>query len=206
MASQGPYAPASNAVAQTFDVPWDVPANGYSDNSTYASTTTNTITDQSDWHSWDNFGFTIPAGATIDGIVVEFNDPTPLTFGQLQFALTKDNFIAETSWADLAPVGGWDTYGGPTNLHGATWTADEINDPDFGVMLVAIASANVSQTAFFDAIRVTVYYTETTPQQYAYPDADVAAGSWTSTGANLWSVLDETGADDDADYITGVAT
>jgi uncharacterized protein (DUF427 family) len=36
--------------------------------------------------------------------------------------------------------------------------------------------------------------------QYARPSSDIATNGWSSTGANLWSVLDETAADD-ADYI-----
>jgi hypothetical protein len=37
-----------------------------------------------------------------------------------------------------------------------------------------------------------------------HPNADVSSGSWTSTGANLFSVLDEV-TTDDADKITSAA-
>jgi hypothetical protein len=36
--------------------------------------------------------------------------------------------------------------------------------------------------------------------RYSRPESDLANGAWSSTGANLWSVLDEDPADD-ADYI-----
>jgi hypothetical protein len=68
-----------------------------------------------------------------------------------------------------------------------------------------------------DGLSVHYDITTTTGQEIQYlsfgsggmiqlrPNADVSAGSWTSTGANLFSVLDET-VTDDADKITSAAT
>jgi len=56
----------------------------------------------------------------------------------------------------------------------------------------------------WDVMPYTVVYSPV-PNIQLIPDSDVSAGTWTSTGANLFSVLDEA-VTDDADKITSVTT
>ena len=48
----------------------------------------------------------------------------------------------------------YETYGGPTDLWGTTWTPADINDANFGVALSAIMQGNTLEV---DHIRITVY-------------------------------------------------
>ena len=51
------------------------------------------------------------------------------------------------------------TYGGPSDLWGSTWTPAEINAGGFGVAFAATyTGATGSEAARVDAIRVTVHY------------------------------------------------
>ena len=116
-----------------------------------------------------NFGFSVPAGSTIDGIKVEserYSNAGSARDALVQ--LTKNgtarvgNSKADTTnnWSASAGVA---TYGGETDLWGTTWTRAEINDSDFGVHFAARAYSNDTDI-YVDFIRITVYYTpDTTP-------------------------------------------
>jgi len=113
-----------------------------------------------------DFGFSIPAGATINGVRVEVrryaNGGNNLRDGLVQ--LTKDGTtgvgsnkaIADLSWPS-APAN--QEYGGGTDLWETTWTAAEINSATFGVLFAAYNNHGArSRTAYVDSIRITVYY------------------------------------------------
>lgn len=114
-----------------------------------------------------NFGFSIPSGATIDGVLAEINlqansankikdidaflvDENGSNFGDDQ---RKDEFFptSPTTWE----------YGGSTDKWGASLTPAIINDVDFGVRFkVKNESVTTSWNALVYFIRLTVYYTE----------------------------------------------
>jgi hypothetical protein len=112
------------------------------------------------------FGFTIPAGATIDGIKVEMErkkSPSG-SVSDVQVGLTKDGM---TGGGDPENVNVWlssegyVTWGSATNLWGLSWTPAEVNDADFGFAFSAsiIAGSSASCTASIDHVRITIYYT-----------------------------------------------
>ena len=118
-----------------------------------------------------NFGFSIPAGATIDGISVEMNrfansnnggNGVRDTVVQLYkgASLVGDNkALTTTTWptSSTSVV----TYGGATDLWGTTWTPEEINASNFGVTLDVTNTSTISnRTANVDYVRITVAYTE----------------------------------------------
>jgi hypothetical protein len=114
-----------------------------------------------------NYGFTIPANATIQGISVSINKSSSGTAspflrdnvvslvkaGTIQ---TTNKALTGTNWLNtgLAVV----NYGGTTDLWSTTWTPTEINDVNFGVVLSATNTSTFNRTATVDYIRITVSY------------------------------------------------
>ena len=173
MASLGPNFPgttASLANAGTSEnaEAWVNPGNVVSDNGTEATITAATYDtpDISQLLVVSNFGFQVPAGATIRGIVVEIerrdqaigaasDNRVQLAKGTTFASLVGSN-QADTAldWPTAATV---KTYGTSTDLWGTTWTAAEVNASSFAVMLSVQADA-ANTDIFVDFIRVTVHY------------------------------------------------
>ena len=119
-----------------------------------------------------NFGFSIPSGATITGILVEIekykrsSEPYVDVRDSEVKIVKSDGSIGTTNRADT--VSQWPTsedyvsYGASDDLWGETWTKDDINHANFGAVLsvLSYSSDDDYPTYFVDHIRITVYYTE----------------------------------------------
>lgn len=125
-----------------------------------------------------NFGFSIPAGATINGITLVINkrNASPNTNegicnDSLVQLVTSSGSINATNKADFNPSH-WlatfssITYGSSSDLWGASWSASDINSSNFG----AVFAANIgdpdgggSPTCDVDYMTVTVAYTPIPP-------------------------------------------
>ena len=139
-----------------------------------------------------NFGFAIPTGATIDGIIAEAR--VGVTDG---LGTTQDNAVRivkadgtigatdksnTTQWASLAYL----SHGGATDKWGETWTEADIEDVDFGFALSAKNNdTEDGDMAKIEHVRMTVYYTEG------------GSNTCTYSGTGNWNVLGS-----DACYIT----
>ena len=112
-----------------------------------------------------NFGFTIPSGATIDGILVEIEHhcDSGETTTDVLVQLSKDNSAlvgSNLGGAATLPLTATNVdYGGAANLWGATWNDSEINATTFAVWY-AVQATTANADTYADYIRVTVYYTE----------------------------------------------
>jgi hypothetical protein len=111
-----------------------------------------------------NFGFTIPSGATIDGITVEIQRKSSGTqTSDFLVQLYKGGTLVGS---DKASATAYTTslvtasYGGASDLWGTTWTYSDINGSTFGVALQCQYGGASTRTASVDFIRVTVDYTE----------------------------------------------
>jgi hypothetical protein len=109
-----------------------------------------------------DFGFGIPAGATIDGIEVEVEGYTTST-RQIEVSLSGDNganYTASqtTSLAIGVASEGVDSLGGPADLWGGIWTPDTFADGNFRVKLDA-TSVGPGPIVYVDQLRVRVQYT-----------------------------------------------
>ena len=114
-----------------------------------------------------NFGFSIPDGATINGILVQIEENNAGSLGAMEDETVKiikaDASIgAENkanvgiSWTNMTT---YTDYGANDDLWSESWTPANINDSDFGVALsIQINSNFVSGRV--DHIQITVYYTE----------------------------------------------
>ncbi|MBK9338507.1 MAG: PKD domain-containing protein [Lewinellaceae bacterium] len=169
--SEGPsFAGTGTNVTGVGTVAWTNPGNIVSDNGSSATAsrgTDGTVT--TNYLQGTNLGFTIPSGATINGIQVSMNRFASVSSGSDN---VQDNIVrlikAGTVTGDnKAVAGNWATatgtvvsYGGASDLWGTTWTPAQINASNFGAALSAnITRDNGIVTGSVDYISITVYYT-----------------------------------------------
>jgi hypothetical protein len=121
-----------------------------------------------------NFGFSIPAGSMIDGILVEVaKSKYAGSVVDNRVRIVKGGIIGLTDksdatiWPDSASPAYNDyfSYGSSSDLWGETWTYTDINSSDFGFAISAVVGP---AQPYIDHIRITVTYTlasSPTPQQ-----------------------------------------
>ena len=173
MASQGPSYPATTAnlieasTAENKDA-WVSPANVGADDGTESTITAATFDspDISQILVASNFGFSIPTGSTIDGIIVEIdrrNSADAASDNRVQLATgTTFATLVGTNKADVAldwpTATAVATYGGASDTWSAGLTVAQINAVGFAVFLSVQADA-ANTDIQVDYIRVTVHYT-----------------------------------------------
>lgn len=162
MASAGPNSPSTaENIDKSGGTAWGNLTNLYTANDSGANIGYTEI--PTDWLVGKGFGFSIPSGATIDGIVVEWRlkrNGIP-TFDN-GIRIVKGGVIGTTdrsSGSDWPADWEYRTYGSSSDLWGETWTSSDINSADFGAALSAIDSVGFIAPGV-DHVRITVYYTE----------------------------------------------
>lgn len=169
MASSGPLYPTvmtTQSVLPEDDNDWTNPGNIGADDNAEAQITAATYdaNDISFRLKAQGFGFAIPAGATIDGILVDVAQRRfagAAVDNRVQLldeagALVGDNKATATAWPGVETNV---QYGGSADTwNWATVTPAKINDPDFGVV-VSVKATAANTDIGVDYIRVTVYYT-----------------------------------------------
>lgn len=167
MSSSGPNSPATGANIAYSGFAWTNPGNVVASDNSYA---TRYVSGYTDYLRATDFGFAIPSGATINGIVVEVERKSSAGYSITDYVnpgsckLIKGGSAVGASKAD----GGtwWPTsdayksYGGASDLWDTTWTDTEINDSGFGFQISCYSFSKSTPTASIDHIRITVYYTE----------------------------------------------
>jgi hypothetical protein len=170
MSSIGPLSPGTCADDSAVGtVAWANPDNAKVSDNVYAVLSGGT---SSHYLKATNFGFSIPTGATINGILLEIQQRV-VTSGDganpSQVRIVKaDGSIGTTNKGSSSMYGIWQSttpaywsFGSSTDLWGETWTPADINDVDFGSVLgVTSTSAPGLFSSEVDHIRITVYYTE----------------------------------------------
>jgi len=215
-AASGPNnAGTGSNVSGTGTIDWLNPGNISADDTNYATADlsgTNVVTSR--YLEGTNYGFTIPAAATIDGIQV--------TIGRFESATGPGNDVRDTvvrlmkagniTGDNKADTGtDWSTgtsasatYGSSSDLWGVSWTSADINASNFGVALAADSDNN--RLASVDYMQITVSYTVNTTTsvncgagtpmvQYDSSISCVATvtrafGSDTPSGEVTWSTTD----------------
>lgn len=160
MPSQTQFVGTGANDASVGTVAWSSPTSITSDNGTNATFTSGAAT--SNYLKGTNCGFTIPSGATIDGIVVTIErgyvagDAT-----DSEIKIVKNGIICSANkstgatWSSSMTVV---TYGSASDLWSEYWNYTDINSSNFGAVL-SISTTGVSP-ANVDYISITVYYTE----------------------------------------------
>ena len=115
-----------------------------------------------------NFGFSIPDGATIDGIVAEIEGYWETTEALFEIVrIIKGGIISgdnQVSGIVGVPEGeSYTSFGWDGDLWGVEWTADNINSANFGVVLQVSQQGNeggeFDSHVYIDHMRITIYYT-----------------------------------------------
>lgn len=119
-----------------------------------------------------NFGFTIPAAATITGIKLEVKRnafaANAVYDSVVQFRL-GNNLVGDNKKSSIA----WTTssvyfiYGDSASMWGYAWTPTIVNNTNFSAMVKVMNGETSIQNVAVDHIRVTVYYSLSAP-----PDAN----------------------------------
>lgn len=149
---------------------------------------------QSNYLIAKTFGFSVPAGSAINGIVaeVELSATASNTVYDYYVRLIKSGAITGANKARAASsywgtTDAYITYGASNNLWSTTWTTSNINASGFG--LAVAAQSNGSATARIDHIRITVYYTTSGGSQSNYLKATnfgfTAPGTATINGVKV---------------------
>jgi hypothetical protein len=147
---------------------WSNPGEIVAVGAPYASVTLTSSTSPSDYLRASNFRFMIPAGSTIDGITVVINrymsggtrtvSDNVVRLVNASSAIVGSDYQSAALWPTAL---GTATYGGVADLWGVSWTVDDINDPDFGVVLAVDRTGGGDRTAYVDYIQISVEYTPT---------------------------------------------
>ncbi len=164
--TEGPNNPATGINVSTIGTqPWLNPENITEPGSPYATDVLYNGHRYSNYLQGTQYGFTIPADASIVGIEVAINrmssSRNPNVVDNV-ISLVKGGAIIGDNKAN--PAAAWPIvltiarYGGATDLWGTTWTPEEINSPDFGVALAAYRenSGNNSRAALVDTMQISV--------------------------------------------------
>ena len=178
MSTQGPFGPGTGTDDASIGVEaWNNPGNITVEGVSQTTATLNT--DASHYLVGTGFGFSIPAGATINGILVEWKKDVDI--GSVS---TVDNSVkivqggtiggtekadSITSWATVTPT--FVSYGGAADLWGLAWAPADINAANFGAAISATTNSPGTSRANVDYVRITVTYTggtENPPGQKVY--------------------------------------
>lgn len=155
MASQGPLSPSTLVDDPTGNYAWANPGNAAVSDDVYSTAVVGAI--DSNALKATNFGFSIPSGAFISGIVAEVEAKASSANTSTLYVYAIDTLGDYTSNRSTT-IGTADAYypfGNSTDLWGTTWTVNHINSSSFGVGVTAV---NTNNTISIDHIRVTVYY------------------------------------------------
>lgn len=116
-----------------------------------------------------DFEFSIPDGSNIEGIEITirkyFQDSGIAQDNEVRIVKSDGSIGTENK----AVGGNWPSiptsfnYGSSSDLWDESWSADDINDSDFGVVLSANIFHSGASSADVSWVAITVYYTEPTP-------------------------------------------
>lgn len=172
MASQGPN--SAGTIANDASVgasAWVNFTNASSSDDTYTTVTWGGLVPRiTNYLKTTNFGFSIPSGSTIDGIIVDVERKSSSNTASLFTvdstlklviggAVVGTNKATTTRWSTTES---YVSYGGASDLWGNSISYSDINASDFGFVLSASLNktgGKSSVVASVDHIRITVYYT-----------------------------------------------
>lgn len=144
-------------------------ANAYTDNATFGidtdsgtSTATSCTSTAKDKHLFYNYGVTLPANSTVNGIEVRLDGKVDSTTGAPAFCvqLSWDGGTTWTTAKQSAALSTSETsavLGSPTDNWGHTWTSTELSNTNLRVRVIMISSTTTTDFSL-DWIAVKVHY------------------------------------------------
>jgi len=149
------------------------------DNNSGSGTSTSCTSTAKDKHRFFNYGISIPAGATVNGIEVRLDARADSTASapKMCVQLSWDGGATWTSAKSTATLGtSMSTFilGSPTDTWGRTWSSTNLADANFRVRVINVSSST-SRDFFLDWVAVRVTYSggggPTSPPPSATPSA-----------------------------------
>ena len=166
MSSQGPNSPTTtDATTGAGSVTWPNSGNVIASDRSYATAAFSGFSATKALHA-AGYGFSIPAGATIDGIVLEIerkasgaNEARDNGGGVdlLNSSSTEVGDKGDTG-TNYPTSDAYATYGSSADLWGVSWAASDINSANFGGSLGCTNLVSTT-TVSVDHMRIIVYYT-----------------------------------------------
>lgn len=168
MATAGPNAPGTTASTDrgALNPIWNAPSNAVSSNNAYATSTVNTVATQtpSDYLDLTNFGFSVPSGATVNGITVAIERKGTTSVQDDTVQLIKGGTASGTNKADTGT--NWPasdasvSYGGVSDLWSLTLADTDVNASNFGVRVaIKTATGGAGATGSVDVVTISIDYT-----------------------------------------------
>lgn len=142
------------------------PGNAFASDNVWANEARN-----NDSHIYYNHGFSIPAGATINGMIIGvegYIDVTLLLNGdtidvQAQISINAGSSYSTAktnSWFyDVPGINQYNEYGGAADLWGLTPTDTSFTDANLRVRYTVTNLTDLNETMYIDMVRMKVYYT-----------------------------------------------
>lgn len=143
--------------------PWATPDNAKTSNDAWSTSAGMPSGGFSYYLKATNFNMGVPAGATINGIKVQFerkkSGAQAVTDWKIYIVKASGAYGTQNKSAGWAwnAVEGYTEFGGEADLWGEVWEATDINDSDFGVGIAI--GLNPYTVGYVDHIRIKVYYT-----------------------------------------------
>ncbi|BCB25402.1 hypothetical protein SKTS_02880 [Sulfurimicrobium lacus] len=168
-------------VTGTGSLAWGSPGNALANDTSYATVSLND-SQVSNYLQCTGYGFTIPAGATINGVTV--NVERMATNSGIQDAamrLVRAGTIQSTDRSTTTAyptTSAYEAHGGAADLWGGSWTVADINNANFGAAMAAAkpGSTGGARTASVDHIEITVTYTPPAAPFSCTPPPNTPAG------------------------------
>jgi Tfp pilus assembly protein PilX len=173
---------------------WTNSGNAYTVNSSFATTA---LANNANSANLDvtNFGYPLPAGATINGFEVTIqrkassssatNNIVDTDIFLLKNSTTTsatDKSLTTTKWPTTS---GSQIYGGATDLWGSTWTGANVASSGFGVRIkVHSTCSSCNLTASVDGVSIKVYYTASSIGTSGSPIGETDVGGGCQLGVN----------------------
>lgn len=153
---------------------WTNPNNIFTSNNGYAVSGSITNSSVTGFIYALGNGFSIPSGATIDGVEVSVEGKCQYSGSAFTIRASSSEIRLVYSGSDISslpPTGvsnvafttttdATKTLGSPTTLWGAALTDTIVNDASFGVRFRLYNSLATTQTFSIDRVSITVYYTD----------------------------------------------
>lgn len=145
----------------TGTVAWNNPLNASSSNNVYATTSLSSG-QVTNYLEFSDFGFSIPSGTEIEGIMVSIEAKTS---GYLSAGVVESCFLKDSvNYCDPTTLGFGTSdsilvSGGTQSDFGRTWTNTEINNANFTYRM-AFKQRFSTPTVSVDAVTITIFYSD----------------------------------------------
>lgn len=166
MTTAGPNSPATvnQIIFNGSSITWTNPTNAEVSDNVFTTSQAANGGIRTNWLEPQNYGFTIPSGAIINGVTVAVQikadtlTPVPTVWAIL--LLKAGTMVGnDLGGTPILLTDSFLTFGGPTNLWGTTWTASDINASNFGVSFHCANGGSGTSIISCDYVSITVDYT-----------------------------------------------